>query len=214
MKLLDMLQGIKNIIFDLGGVIYAIDYLATIRAFKDLGIKNFEQIYAKAGQSDLFDDLETGKISKVEFFEGINKFLPNPLSPTQITDAWNAMLIGLPKEKLELLSCLSQKYRLFLLSNANELHIQCVNASLQKQHGIKNINGFFEKAYYSQEIGMRKPHKATFDWVLQDAGIQAEETLFIEDTAQHIAGAKLTGLKTHHLESNSALNALFPDTAL
>ena len=85
---------------------------------------------------------------------------------------------------------------------------------MQKNLNIPSINQFFEKAYYSQEIGMRKPHKSTFEWVLNDANILAEETLFIEDTAQHIGGAKQAGLKTHHLESNSAIISLFPGIAL
>ena len=124
------------------------------------------------------------------------------------------MLIGLPNEYLKFLEGLGKKYRLFLLSNANEIHIQFVNDFLKNRYNIPSINKFFEKAYYSQEIGMRKPHKSTFQWVLKDANILAKETLFIEDTPHHIEGAKQAGLKTHHLESNSAIISLFPDITL
>ena len=124
MKLLDMLQGIKNIIFDLGGVIYAIDYLATIRAFKDLGIKNSEQIYAKAGQSDLFDALETGRISKAEFLREIKGYLNSSISDDDVINSWNAMLIDFMPDALKCLKALNGDYRIFLLSNTNEIHIK------------------------------------------------------------------------------------------
>lgn len=208
-----MLTAIKNILFDLGGVLFHIDYQKSIDAFKALGVSDFETHFTQHQQNDLFDAFETGKVSAADFINALKPLIPH-CREEEIIAAWNAMLIGLPKENLELLKQLSQKYRLFLLSNANEIHIEFVNASLQQQHGIENINHYFEKAYYSQEIGMRKPHKATFDWVMKDAGIKAEETLFIEDTAQHIAGAKCAGLKTHHLKSNSTLNTLFPGIAL
>ncbi len=208
-----MLQGTKNILFDLGGVLFHIDYQHTIAAFQKLGLSDFESHFTQHQQNDLFDAFETGKVSAKYFVSELQKLLPH-CSQQQIIDAWNAMLIGIPKENLDLLKKLNKYYRLFLLSNANELHIQFVNAFLQKTCGIESMNGFFEKAYYSQEIGMRKPHQETFDWVLNDADIKAEETLFIEDTAQHIAGAKKSGLKTHHLESNTAIISLFPGIAL
>ena len=208
-----MLQGVKNILFDLGGVLFHIDYQRTIDAFKKLGITDFEKHFTQHQQNDLFDAFETGKISPAVFVKTLQKSLPD-CSDKEIINAWNAMLIGLPQEYLKFLEDLGKKYRLFLLSNANEIHIQFVNEYLQKNLNIPSINQFFEKAYYSQEIGMRKPHKSTFEWVLNDANILAEETLFIEDTAQHIGGAKQAGLKTHHLESNSAIIWLFPGIAL
>lgn len=208
-----MLQGVKNILFDLGGVLFHIDYQRTIDAFKKLGITDFEKHFTQHQQNDLFDAFETGKISSAIFVKTLQESLPD-CSDQEIIEAWNSMLIGLPQEYLKLLEDLGKNYRLFLLSNANEIHIEFVNTFLKEHYNIPSINQFFEKTYYSQEIGMRKPHKATFEWVLKDANILAEETLFIEDTAQHIEGAKQAGLKTHHLESNSAIISLFPDTTL
>ena len=208
-----MLEGVKNILFDLGGVLFHIDYQRTIDAFKKLGITDFEKHFTQHQQNDLFDAFETGKISSSVFVNALQKSLPN-CSQQEIINAWNAMLIGLPQEYLKLLEDLGKNYRLFLLSNANQIHIQFVNEYLQKNLNITSINEFFEKAYFSQEIGMRKPHRSTFEWVLKDANILAEETLFIEDTAQHIKGAKQAGLKTHHLDSNTAIISLFPGTTL
>ena len=204
---------IKNILFDLGGVLFHIDYRRTIDAFKKLGISDFEKYFTQHQQCDLFDDFETGKISSELFLKTLQKSLP-ACSDQEIKNAWNAMLITLPQKYLKFLEDLGKNYRLFLLSNTNEIHIQFVNAFLKKGYNIPSINQFFEKAYYSHEIGMRKPHKTTFEWVLNDSNILAEETLFIEDTAQHIEGAIQAGLKTHHLDSNTAIISLFPDTAL
>ena len=208
-----MLKGVKNILFDLGGVLFHIDYQRTIDAFKKLGITDFERHFTQHQQNDLFDAFEIGKIKPEVFVKTLQKSLPL-CSDQEIIDAWNAMLIGLPSEYLKFLKGLGKKYRLFLLSNANEIHIQFVNDFLKNSYNIPSINQFFEKAYYSQEIGMRKPHKSTFQWVLKDANILAKETLFIEDTPHHIEGAKQAGLKTHHLESNSAIISLFPDITL
>ena len=208
-----MLKGIKNILFDLGGVLFHIDYQRTINAFKKLGIADFEKRFTQHQQNDFFDAFETGKICPNVFVNTLQKCL-SACSDKEIVNAWNAMLIGLPEQHLKILEELGKNYRLFLLSNTNEIHIQFVNAFLKKHYNISSINQFFEKAYYSHEIGMRKPHKSTFEWMLKDSNILAEETLFIEDTAQHIEGAKQAGLKTHHLESNTAIISLFPDTAL
>ena len=208
-----MLKGVKNILFDLGGVLFHIDYKRTIDAFKNLGITDFETLFTQHQQSNLFNNFETGRVSSKSFINSMKKLLPH-CSKEQISNAWNAMLVGLPKENLYLLESLAQKYRLFLLSNANVIHIQFVNTFLEKSYSIPSINKYFEKAYYSQEIGMRKPHKSTFEWVLKDAKILAKETLFIDDTAQHIEGAKKVGLKTCHIESNREIISLFPDKAL
>ena len=208
-----MLQGVKNILFDFGGVLFHIDYQRTIDAFKKLGITDFEKYFTQHQQCDLFDAFETGKINSKVFIKTLQEFLSN-CSGQVIIDAWNAMLIGFPAENLKLLDDLSKNYRLYLLSNTNEIHIQFVDAFLKEHYNIPSINQFFEKTYYSHKIGMRKPHKSTFECVLKDANILAEETLFIEDTAQHIEGAKHAELKTHHLESNTAIISLFPDTAL
>ena len=208
-----MLKGVKNILFDLGGVLFHIDYQRTIDAFKNLGINDFEKHFTQHQQDDLFDAFETGKINQKFFVKTLQDSLP-ACSYKEIVDAWNAMLITLPHEYLKFLDGLSKKYRLFLLSNANKIHIQFVNTFLKEHYNIPSINQFFEKAYYSHEIGMRKPHKYTFKWVLKDANILAEETLFIEDTTQHIEGAKQAGLKTYQLESNAPIISLFPGTTL
>ena len=204
---------LKNILFDLGGVLYHISYLKTIEAFKNLGIENAQDIYSQKQQSQIFDLFETGKISEEDFFAHLKQF-STKFSTKELRTAWNTMLIGMPQEYLQLLKSLKKKYNLYLLSNANVTHIKHVKSDLLINNGIENLESLFDKAYFSHEIGMRKPHVETFEWVLQDAGIKANETLFVEDSIQHIEGAKLAGLHCCHLSSNKALTASFLDKAL
>ena len=204
-----MLNGIKNIIFDLGGVIYAINYKMTIKAFESLGINDFEFIYAKAGQSDLFDKLETGKICKEDFFVEINKFLPNTLSPIQITEAWNAMLIGFMPDAISKLKKLGESHRIFLLSNTNIFHIE----EIKNRVGLEFFNSFcdlFEEVYLSHDLGLRKPLSQVFTYIVKTHSLNASETLFIDDSPQHIAGALKAGLNAYHLKDGEKISQLLP----
>jgi len=209
MKLLDMLQGIKNIIFDLGGVIYAIDYLATIRAFKDLGIKNFEQIYAKAGQSDLFDALETGRISKAEFIREIKGYLNSSISDDDVITSWNAMLIDFMPDALKCLKALNKDYRIFLLSNTNEIHMKEIKNRVGEVF-YSEFCQLFEQVYLSHDIGLRKPHTGVFTYILSERGLDPSETLFIDDSPQHVEGAVKAGLKAYHLKNEERISQLLP----
>ena len=204
-----MYEGIKTLIFDLGGVIYDVDYLKTINAFKALGIDHFEEIYAKAGQSDLFNDLEEGKISRVVFVERIKTLSRKDLTNSQIINAWNSMLLGFMPDALSCLKRLSGSCRLFLLSNTNEIHIQ----EIENRVGTAFFSDFcalFEKVYLSNELGLRKPHPEVFTHILEEQGIKANETLFIDDSIQHVEGAIKAGLRAQHLTDDQTIDQLFP----
>ena len=204
---------IKNILFDLGGVLYHIDYGITIKAFGKLGIKDFHKHFSQQQQNYLFDRLETGKISDKDFIKEIKVLLPN-CTREEIINAWNALLIGMPQENIQLLKDLSKHYRLFLLSNTNLIHINQINKLLYKEYNLKSLDPLFDKVYLSHQIGMRKPNSETFEWVLRDAGILAHETLFIEDSIQHIKGANKVGIRTQLWKSNSSIKRLYLDKAL
>ena len=207
------MTAIKNILFDLGGVLYHIDYNLTIKAFEKLGIKEFDKHFSQKQQNNLFDRLETGRISTDGFINEMKILLPH-CSNEQIIDAWNALLLEIPPENIELLEQLSKKYKLYLLSNTNAIHIERINEQLSDTYGLKNLHPLFDKVYLSHEIGIRKPNQETFEWVLADAGILARETLFIEDSIQHIESANVIGIKTCLWSSNKALSNLFPGKAL
>lgn len=192
--------GIKNIIFDLGGVILNIDYNLTSQAFRNLGLSDFDQTYSQAKQNHLFDKLETGEISEADFYAQMKTCFSNTISENEIETAWNAMLLDLPEERINLLKKLSKNYRLFLLSNTNSIHFKAYSAYLKNTFGKMIFDHIFEKQYLSFEIGMRKPDKKIFEHVLNENNLIPSETLFIDDSIQHIHGANETGIITHHLK--------------
>jgi len=186
---------IKNIIFDLGGVIINLDMQATIKAFVDLGIKDFENIYSQLSQTSLFDQFDKGLITENYFFNSIkNQFdLKKPLH--ELERSWNAMLLDFPKHRLDSLMNYKDSHRTFLLSNTNETHIREFLRTLHQNHGMRDLDQFFEKAYFSCRVNMRKPDKEIFELVLKQNHLDPSETLFIDDTIHHVEGAKRVGLQ-------------------
>lgn len=205
-----MANQIKNIIFDLGGVILNIDYHLTIDAFTQLGIPNFKEKFSQAQQNHLFDKLDKGEISGPDFISAIQRETGDGISEKDILSSWNVMLLDLPKERLDLLEELGKEYRLFLLSNTNEIHIPEYNKILEKAFGFKDLGHLFEKQYYSFEIGLRKPDKEIFEYVLSDNDLIARETLFIDDSKQHIHGAEAAGVKAYWLKPGESILDVFP----
>jgi glucose-1-phosphatase len=201
-------ENIKAIIFDFGGVIINIDYDATIRAFEKMGLDNFAAQFSQAKQTDLFDNFEIGKISPQHFINGLLNILPSGISPNEIVYAWNAMLLDIPLERIELLLSLKDKYKIYLLSNTNSLHI---DAAIRKWNTItkSSIYEVFDHVYFSHEMGMRKPNVEIFDAVCKEQGINPETTLFIDDSIQHIHGAKEAGLNTLHLTNGLEIQDVF-----
>lgn len=191
------MEKFKNIIFDYGNVIFAIDFERTQNALSQLGISNISDFFAHKGHHKIFDDFETGSISPAEFRDGIRAIArKTELTDQQIDDAWNSLLIGVSGKNHEVLLAVKQKYRTFLLSNNNQIHYNWIMDYLQKEFGLANYDDHFEKAYFSQHTTMRKPNPAIFEMVLKENNILATETLFIDDSPQHIEGAKKAGLHT------------------
>ncbi len=206
---MQLLKGIKNIIFDLGGVIVNIDYLLTLNAFKALGLKDVEKIYTQFSQLPWFDKYDIGGISSDDFISEFSRLLKPETTREQIINAWNVMLLDFPRERAELLLKLKGRYRTFLLSNTNELHIDYYFQHIREKYGYDEMKSFFEKDYYSYRIGMRKPNKEIFEFVLKENGLQASETLFIDDTIQHVEGARAAGLRAYHLVSPETILDIF-----
>jgi glucose-1-phosphatase len=191
---------IKNIIFDLGGVLLNLDYQLTTEAFIQLGIPHFRQLYSQFKANDIFNELETGKISNQDFYKNIKAACKVDISNTQIDAAWNAMLLNFRVESLQYLTSIKNKYNLFLLSNTNAIHLQKVNEILLQQTNQINLNNYFHHSYYSHLIGMRKPSTEIYNHVLTHQNLVAAETLFIDDLEQNIIAARLTGIKSHWLQ--------------
>ncbi|WP_316829946.1 HAD family phosphatase [Pedobacter aquatilis] len=191
------MQNIKNIIFDYGNVIFDIDFRIAQDSFKKLGISDIENFFAHKAHNQLFDDFETGAISPAEFRAGIRKVANQPeLTDDQINEAWNSLLIGTIQENHDLLLKVKEKYRTFLLSNNNEIHYDWIINYLKTTFQINNYDEYFERAYFSQQMKLRKPNTNIFEQVLRENNLNPAETLFIDDSPQHIEGAKKVGLNT------------------
>ncbi|PZX60676.1 HAD family hydrolase [Hydrotalea sandarakina] len=193
------MKKVHNIIFDLGGVFINLDFQKTTQAFQQLGIQNFQQFFSQNHSNDLFIALETGKITANEFFELLRKTTGINADNQTITDAWNAMLLNFPPERIEWLNKINKQYPVYLFSNTNIIHYNCFMQLFQRDVGMQNFNEQFLKAYYSHEMGMRKPDADGFEYILQQNNLKPEETLFIDDTLANINTAKALGFQTIHL---------------
>lgn len=189
------MNNIKNIIFDLGGVFMDIDFSRTEQAFVNLGVANFNELFTQHHASPLFEDLETGKVSPEEFYEFFRTEAKINLTDEQIKNAWNALLINFPAERLEWLEQIKQRYNIYLFSNTNQIHYDAFMDIFRNETGMEDFNQYFIKAYYSQTLGLSKPYKEAYLKIIEEQNLIAVETLFIDDTPKNITGAKEAGLQ-------------------
>ena len=198
------MAAIKNIIFDYGNVIFAIDFSKAQQAFAALGIDHVERFFAHGQQDPLFDAFDKGEISAAEFRSQIRLKTNRPdLTDEQIDGAWNSIAPG----NHELLVTIGKKYRTFLLSNINEIHYNYIMAYLKRDFGFDGNDHLFEKAYYSHFMGKRKPNANIFEQVLTENNLNPAETLFIDDSPQHLATAQKLGLQTFLMTAPDTIQA-------
>lgn len=184
---------IEAIIFDLGDVFLNLNHSATQEALKKLGLKEWNK-----DLKNLNLKYEMGKIDELQFIEGIQKFIPD-VELVDIREAWNAIIVDFPLERLEFLEKLRNKYKLYLLSNTDATHID----KFEHRVGLTFAREFyacFDKIYFSFETKVRKPDENAFKQVLQQNNLKANKTLFIDDNIDNIETAKNLGLVTWHLQ--------------
>ena len=202
---MDIPPQIHNIIFDLGGVVMDLDVERSKKGFGDLGFDESSFHLQKDDGENIFVLLERGRISSEEFFSRLKKALPRPVGTETLREVWNLMIVGFREEKIRLLQELRGRYRTFLLSNTNSIHIAKCNRLLQEEYGISGLEALFEKTYYSHTTGLRKPMPEIFELVLRENGLVPAETLFIDDSEEHLAAAKSLGIVTRWMERNGEL---------
>lgn len=194
------LSDFDTLILDLGGVLIDVDYRATARHFESLGIHGFDALYSKAKQSDRFDRFETGELTPAGFRAEVRAILQADLCDADIDAGWNAMLGTIPPARIALVQELRQRYQLLLLSNTNAIHVPAFEAIIARDLGISDFRSLFHGAYYSCELGMRKPNADIFQHVVARHKADPALTLFIDDSIQHVIGARAAGLRAEHLE--------------
>ncbi|MFI5137540.1 MAG: HAD family hydrolase [Sphingobacteriales bacterium] len=204
------MQNIKNIIFDYGNVIFSLDFLKSQQAWQALGIDNASDFYSHKIQDPIFTDFERGDINARDFREHIREITGDAqLADNQIDHAWNSLLVGVPEGNHELLLSLKPRYRTFLLSNINQIHYDFIMDYLKNEFGFDGNSHLFEKTYYSHLVRKRKPDAAIFEQVLNENNLTPAETLFIDDSPQHIATAQKLGIQTYLMTAPDSIQAFF-----
>ena len=199
------MSSFRNIILDLGGVVLDISYERTHDAFIRLGFENFETVYSQLRQENVFDLFETGKITEDDFRNAVRKYSAKNLSDKDINAAWNAMILQLPEQRVTFLTELKSHHRLFLLSNTNSIHEKEFTRKIVSVYGKNILEELFEKIYYSHRLDMRKPTKEIFKLILNENNMMESETLFIDDSPQHVEGAKQTGMQVYLLKQGEKI---------
>jgi len=200
-------NNITTLIFDFGGVLINLDLNSCIQKFKDLGVNNFENNLNNYGQKGIFLEFEKGLIDIPTFRDEIRKLAGKPLKDSEIDEAWCAFLCDIPGYKIELLLQLKKKFRLLLLSNTNPLHIE-ISARDEFARFGQTMQSIFEKCYFSYEMKMVKPDAEIFEVLLADAGVTAEECLFLDDGEKNILQAEKMGIQTYHVDVSEDLSFL------
>ncbi len=203
------MKTIENILFDLGGVLLRLDMGKTRSEFAKLGWKEDDWKGITHDGYLIFENLEIGLDSPAQFRKTLKQLLPGNPSDQEIDFAWSAMLLGFPSGIVAYLSKLKEKYKLYVLSNTNEIHLLRFTELFEQSTG-KTFSHFFEKCYFSHEIGFRKPNPDSFRMVLEDAGITPETTLFVDDLKANTDAAAKLGMKVLHIEAGTLLETL-PD---
>ena len=208
-------NSVKHIIFDLGGVIVDIDFNRAINAFIELGAEDFDAFFNHASQVNLFDRMDRGEVSPKEFRDELRSITGLSVSDEQIDKAWNAIIIGLPERRLHLLKESGKNYKTYLLSNTNAIHMKTFTEMLKEEFGSKGIETYFDQSYLSFEIGMRKPEERIFKHVIKSNNLDVSETLFIDDSPQHIEAAAALDINTYLFRPDEEqLEDLFEDGLL
>jgi len=197
-----LVPSIKNLIFDLGGVILDLSVDHTLQSFAKLSKMPKEKVYEIYHGTPGFLDYEKGSIDDATFRDFLRQTFSISADDATLDETWNAMLRGIPAVKLDLLTRLQSEFRVFLLSNTNAIHIHHINeVMLARDNGKRLLDSYFHKAYYSHRMGKRKPDADIFEQVLEENRLVPEQTLFLDDYDINIEGAKSLGIKTLHVTS-------------
>lgn len=202
-------ETIKNIIFDFGGVVLDLDPKLTTNALQEFGFDDVNRFKEPEFQVNIMDKFERGIISQETFRNKVREFMGIKVCNQDLDDAWNAMLLDIPEKRIRVIEQVKQHYNIYLLSNSNELHYDVYMRDLQLRFGYHNFDQLFDKAYFSFDLHLSKPNPDIFEFVMNQHNMKLQQTLFIDDTLEHIESAKKLGLHTWHLVAPERLRDLF-----
>lgn len=188
---------IKNIVFDLGGVIIDLDRDQAVKRFKAIGVEDADQIIDTYEQKGIFREVEEGKITAEQFCQKLRDHSGKELSFDDVTNAWLGFVVGVAQYKLDFIDQLRKDYKLYMLSNTNPF-IQCEWALTDRfTEAGRPVNDYFDKLYFSYEVGITKPDRGIFDFMIADSGMLPAETLFVDDGKSNIVIGEELGFITY-----------------
>lgn len=209
-----MAQNIKNILFDLGGVIITLNKQEALDRFTAIGFPNIENYLGEFRQEGIFLEYEEGKINPEDFYKEFRRLAGNENIPAEDIDhGWLGFLVGIPPYKFELLKELRKKYNVYLLSNTNPSVLKWASTKDFSPEGLP-IQAYFDKCYLSFEIGCAKPDREIFDFIIADSGMIPSETLFLDDGKANIEIGKELGFETYQANQTEDLRKVFTDKGL
>ena len=201
-------KNIKNIVFDLGGVLVDLDFKNAINGLQQAGFANVKEQLQAFDQDGIFKKFELGEIDSDQFRTAIRENSTVTLTDEEVDTLWNSMLLEVPRKKLELILDLRSKYMVYLLSNTNAIHWDYVCKNAFNYRGFR-VNDYFEETFLSFEMHLAKPDKAIFEKVLHEANLLPEETLFIDDSEANCKAAEELGIHAHHYHIGEDLSKIF-----
>jgi len=200
-------SNISTLIFDFGGVLIDLDMNQSILNFKKLGVENVENYLSNFGQSGFFMQLEKGKISAEEFRSEIRKMTTNTITDKEIDDAWNAFLVRIPSEKLDIVYQLRKKFRVIMLSNTNAIHFPYAERTFFSYKN-RGIDEYFDKCYRSYDMKMAKPDAEIFEAILSQEQVAPNQCLLLDDGPKNIEQAQKLGFQTYFVDPKEDLSFL------
>lgn len=208
-----MAAKIKHIIFDLGGVILDIDEKMAVHELQKRNV-DLSLVESEAFQS-IDSRFERGILTAASFRRQVKDLFGLPkLSDADFDYIWNAILLDIPRERIQALEEIKEHYQIFLMSNTNEIHYDLYVRDLQLRFGYKQFDDLFDKSYFSFDVHLLKPDPLFFELILEHQGLKPEETLFIDDTPANIEVARQMGIHTYHIHRDELVRNLFQDGIL
>ena len=189
---------IKNIVFDMGGVLIDLDWSACVKAFEEIGFPQAKDLLSPYLPSGIFMQLEKGIVTPEQFYQNINDNTDKEISAEQIDTALNKFLLKLPIYKLEMLRKLKESYNVYMLSNTSSIMLSHIDAHMFTQEGL-TWESYFHHRYLSFDMQILKPNSEIYRVMLEDGGMIPEETLFLDDSQANIDAAKKLGIQTYHV---------------
>lgn len=209
-----MAKKIETIIFDFGGVIIDIDPELTMKEFGKLGARKLDPAQMNDFVNNIIRKFEKGILTPELFRKRASEFLGIKVSDQKFDDAWNALLFDIPQKRIDAIEKAKKNYRIFLLSNSNEIHYDLYVRDLQLRFGYREFDNLFYKSYFSFDLHLAKPDPVIYEFVLNQHRLDPAKTLFIDDNEENLIPAQKLGMATYHLQKPEKLRELFVDGVL